>query len=117
MGRLTEVELIKRDVLFGNPERASVRISPDGKYLSFLAPDEGFLNVWVAPVSDPSAARAVTNDRVRGIRIHTWAHNSEFLIYMQDSGGDENWNVFAVELSTKKVSNLTPFNEVAAHIA
>ncbi|MCH8223961.1 MAG: S9 family peptidase [Chloroflexi bacterium] len=117
MGSLTEVELIKRSVLFGNPERTSVQISPDGKHLSFLAPDEGFLNVWVAPVSDPAAARVVTNDHVRGIRIYRWAHNSEYLIYMQDSGGDENWNVFTIEVATNEIANLTPFKDVAAHIA
>ena len=117
MGSLTEVELIERSVLFGNPERTFVRISPDGRHLSFLAPDEGFLNVWVAPISNPASAKAVTSDRVRGIRIYTWANNSEYVIYMQDTGGDENWSVFAVELATNEVANLTPFKNVAAHIA
>jgi len=32
-----EVPLISRDVLFGNPDKASLQISPDGKYISFLA--------------------------------------------------------------------------------
>src|SRR3546814_2303584 len=49
---IEDVELIPRDALFGNPERANVQISPDGKYLSWIAPVDGVLNVWVAPADD-----------------------------------------------------------------
>ena len=67
------VEIIPRQVLFGNPERISPRISPDGTQLAWIAPSDGVLNVWVAPASagsgvDWSAARVVTDDRDRGIR-------------------------------------------------
>lgn len=58
--------IIPRAVLFGNAERASARISPDGSMLSWVAPDEGVMNVWVAPVGDIAAARALTQDRGRG---------------------------------------------------
>ena len=33
--------LIPREVLFGNPDKATPKISPDGKRLAYLAPDEG----------------------------------------------------------------------------
>ena len=59
-------ELLDRDILFGNPDRAMVRVSPDGQWLSYLAPEQGVLNVWVAPVDHPSAAQAITHDRGRG---------------------------------------------------
>ncbi|MBU2341283.1 MAG: S9 family peptidase, partial [Alphaproteobacteria bacterium] len=52
--------LIPREDLFGNPTRASGQISPDGKWLSWRAPKNGVMNVWIAPVSDPTAARAIT---------------------------------------------------------
>jgi hypothetical protein len=60
--------LIPRDVLFGNPERASPRLSRDGKRLGYLAPDEGVLNVWVRSLGAEDD-RAVTRDRARGIQI------------------------------------------------
>ena len=44
------VDLIPRDVLFGNPERISPQVSPDGTRLAWIAPREGVLNVWVAPI-------------------------------------------------------------------
>ncbi len=37
--------LIPRKVFFDNPDRGSVKISPDGRLLSWLAPLDGVLNV------------------------------------------------------------------------
>lgn len=54
--RVADVELISRDALFGNPERALVMISPDGKTLSWIAPVDGVMNVWVAPADNPAQA-------------------------------------------------------------
>jgi len=108
--------LIPRDTLFGNPERASARVSHDGRWLSWLAPDEGVLNIWVAPVDDPDAARVVTHDRGRGVRVYFWAYDGAHLIYQQDEGGDENWHVHAVNLETGVDRDLTPIDGVAARV-
>lgn len=107
-----EVPLISRDLLFGNPDKASLRISPDGKYISFLAPVNNVLNVWVAPSDAPEKAVAVTKDTLRGIRIHFWAYTNQHIIYLQDLGGDENWQVHAVNVVTQEDKNLTPFEEI-----
>jgi dipeptidyl aminopeptidase/acylaminoacyl peptidase len=101
--------LVPRAVLFGNPERAAPRISPDATRLAYLAPSpEGVLNVWVRSLSSGEAEQ-VTRDTVRGIRYHEWTEDGQRLIYVQDSGGDENWHVFLVELATRKVTDLTPY--------
>ncbi|HMT38479.1 MAG TPA: S9 family peptidase, partial [Thermomonas sp.] len=84
---LADIELIPRDALFGNPERANVQISPDGKYLSWVAAVDGVMNVWVAPADDPAKARAVTDDKARGIREYFWSHRADTLLYMRDTGG------------------------------
>src|SRR5882757_3330364 len=65
-------DLIPRAVVFGNPERAGVQISPDGKQLSWLAPKDGVLNVWVAPVGKLDQAKPVTSDTARPIRQYLW---------------------------------------------
>src|SRR5690349_15468466 len=57
------VDLIPRDVLFGNPERAAPQISPNGKLLAWIAPDQGVLNVWVRSLGGTSDDRVVTSDR------------------------------------------------------
>jgi dipeptidyl aminopeptidase/acylaminoacyl peptidase len=109
--------LIPRKLLFGNPDRAAARISPDGRRLAFLAPVDGVLNVWVAPIDKPAAARAVTHDKLRGIRTYHWAYTNEHLVYLQDVGGDENWHVYLVDLAAGETIDLTPLEEVNAQIA
>lgn len=102
------VELIDRDVFFGNPVRAQARLSPDGTQMSFLAPLDGVMNIWVAPAGDFDAARAISNDQSRGIRQHFWMGNGDYIVYLQDTGGDENWHVHAVNASTGEDRDLTP---------
>jgi dipeptidyl aminopeptidase/acylaminoacyl peptidase len=107
-----EAPLIARETLFGNPDKASLRISPDGSKISYRAPLGGVMNVWVAPADDFAAAVAVTKDTLRGIRIYFWAYTNEHVIYLQDLGGDENWQVHAVNVDSKEDMNLTPFEEI-----
>jgi dipeptidyl aminopeptidase/acylaminoacyl peptidase len=101
-------DLIPRTVFFGDPDRSGVQISPDGKHLSWRAQSGGVMNVWVAPTSDLGKAVAVTDDKERPISTYFWAADSKHVIYLQDTGGDENWNVFAVDVATKKRRKLTP---------
>jgi dipeptidyl aminopeptidase/acylaminoacyl peptidase len=111
-----EIPIIPRELLFGNPDKANPHLSPDGTKIAFLAPLNGVLNVWVGPSAKPDEARAVTQDRVRGIRFFTWAHTNEHVLYLQDKGGDENWRVYSVNLKTNEIKDLTPFEKVQAQI-
>ena len=108
--------LIPRTVLFGNPDRATPRLSPDGTSIAYLAPVEGVLNVWVAPTEDLAQAKPVTSDRTRGIRIFFWAYTSRHILYLQDKGGDENWRAYSVDLNTGETLDLTPVEGVQARI-
>ncbi|HEX2275225.1 MAG TPA: hypothetical protein VHG90_15260, partial [Acidimicrobiales bacterium] len=110
-----DVPLVPREVLFGNPERMSPRISPEGSRLAWIAPDEGVLNVWVGSIGD-AEARPVTRDRDRGIRSFFWAHDRRHLVYSQDKGGDENWRLYDVDLETDEIRDLTPFEQVQARV-
>ena len=110
------IPLIPRKVLFGNPDRTQVRISPDGATLAWLAPRDGVLNVWVAPRQDLEAARPVTHDTGRGIRFYLWAYTNQHILYIQDKNGDENWRVYSADLKTDEVKDLTPFDGVHAQI-
>jgi dipeptidyl aminopeptidase/acylaminoacyl peptidase len=111
-----DFELIPRELLFGNPERANVKISPDGRYLSWIAPVDGVLNVWVAPAEELDAARAVTHDTARGIRQYFWSYRPDTLLYMRDTGGDEDFHVFAVDLMSGESRDLTPYEKTRAYV-
>ena len=108
--------LIPRAKLFGNPTRAFGQISPDGQWLSWLAPKDGVLNVWIAPASDVNAARIVTDDRKRGIRFYGWALDHRHILYMQDEDGTEDWHIYAVDIETRNVRDLSPIAGVQARI-
>ncbi|MBD1878753.1 S9 family peptidase [Coleofasciculus sp. FACHB-T130] len=106
--------LIPREILFGNPERTSPRLSPDGKYLAYIAPDEkNVLQVWLRTVGQEDD-RQLTADKKRGIRIFFWTYNADQLMYMQDSDGDENFHLYAVNIHSNIVRDLTPFQGVKA---
>lgn len=101
-------KLIPREVIFGNADRTVARISPDGKYLSWLAPDNGVMNIWVAPADNPEKATVITHDDYRGIQFYSWAPNGQFIYYTQDKGGNENSHVYSANVSTGEVIDLTP---------
>jgi len=109
-----EPELISRKALFGNPERTSVRLSHDGARISYLAPVDGVMNVWVGPVEAIEEARPVTKDTGRGIRICLWTYNPSYVMYLQDRDGDENWHVYAVNVETGESRDVTPYDGVQA---
>ncbi|UZW60403.1 S9 family peptidase [Lysobacter enzymogenes] len=110
-------ELIPRSALFGNPERSGAQISPDGRYLSWLAPVNGVMNVWVAPAGEPAKARAVTDDAARGIRSYAWSYRSGTLLYLRDSGGDENFHLYSVDVAQPGAArDLTPYPKTRASL-
>lgn len=110
------VSLIPRRVLFGNPDKIGPQLSPDGSRIAYLAPVDRVLNVWVGPADDPRAARPVTNDTGRGIRMYRWAYTNRHILYLQDKGGDENWRLYSVDLDTGEAKDLTPVEGTQARI-
>ena len=108
-------EIIPREVLFGNPERTGVLISPDGEWISYLSALQGVLNVWTAPSDNISAARPITNETSRGIQEYFWAFTNRHIIYVQDENGDENWHVYAVDMTTGEKLDLTPYENLSAY--
>lgn len=101
--------LIPRSEIFGNPDKTNPQISPDGKWIAYLAPKDGVLNVWVAPAGDIAAAKPVTNAAERPIRQYFWAANSAVILYLNDKGGDENFLLYSVDPATAENKLLTDF--------
>lgn len=94
--------LIDREIFFGNPEYAGAQISPDGRYISFIKPYKDVMNVWVKGIAEPfTAARPMTADLKRPVRNYFWSRDGKFILYVQDNGGDENFNVYAVSPADK----------------
>jgi dipeptidyl aminopeptidase/acylaminoacyl peptidase len=108
--------LIPREVLFGNPDKSLVRLSPDGKYITYLAPSNGVLNVWLAPIDDVKSAKHITDDKERGIRNYFWSLNNKHILFMQDYKGDENFRLYSYDLTSQKIKLLSPEKGVRVRV-
>ena len=90
-------------------------LSPDGRWLSFLRPVDGALNLFVAPVDSLDAVRALTARRGRGLQgfdvsgnvLYRWTPDSRRILFPVDHDGDEKWNLHVVELATREERTLT----------
>ncbi|BBZ18008.1 S9 family peptidase [Mycolicibacterium gadium] len=110
---MNKPELISVEDLFKSPVRAGAAISPDGTRVAYLAPWRDRLNIWVAALDGDfgADARRVTADETRSILHFSWTDDPRWLLYLQDTGGDENWHIFRVDLDSPDAPavNLTPF--------
>ena len=98
LARAEQPPIIDRNLFFGEITIAGAQISPDGRYISFLKPYRGTRNLWVKKADEPfSAARAVSAESSRPVRLYLWSRDSKYLLYAQDAGGDENFNVYAID--------------------
>lgn len=114
--------IIDREVFFGNPEIVAAKLSPDGSKIGFIKPYENVRNIWVKDVDAPfESAIPITNDK-RPISAYFWSRDGKFILYAQDKNGDENYNIYRVNMETLQdgeiptSANLTPYKEITATI-
>jgi len=116
--------LLDRELFFGDPQISGSQLSPDGQWLSFMKPYNGARNIWLKRADEPfEAARPVTADE-RPVPGYFWSRDGQYLLYVQDKGGDENFHVWAVDPEGEVVADtgvptardLTPVDGVRAMI-
>lgn len=116
--------LLDRQLFFGNPQIASGQLSPDGKFISFMKAYNGIMNVWVKKFSEPFENARPLTDSPRPLYGYSWTDDGKYILFVKDSDGDENMNIFAVDPNAapaagKKVPesrNLTPLKNVTAQL-
>ena len=96
---------------FADPAFAHASISPDGTKIAYLAPAHGRRNVWVRGVDDDHEdAVCVTHDSRRGITTYYGSDDQRWLLYLQDTDGNEDWHLHRVDLEhpDEPAVDLTP---------
>ena len=100
---------------FRNPDRAYFRISPDGKTLAFMQPWERRMNIYVQPAGSTAEPLRITAEKDRDIPNYSWKGPNR-LVYLKDTGGDENDHLVVVTRDGKSLKDMTPFPGVKAQI-
>ena len=125
LAQTTQAPLIDRELFFGDPEISGAQISPDGKFIAFVKPFKGTRNIWVKRTEEQfDSAKPITADTKRPVTIYFWSRDGKFILFVQDKGGDENYNVYAVNPADKPAAgqdvpmarNLTEAKNVRAYI-
>lgn len=94
---------------FRNSERTAYQLSPDGAYISYMAPYHDRLNVFVRKVSDTDDASVrITSETERSVAGYMWADN-ERLLFMKDTAGDENYQLYGVKRNGTDLRAYTAF--------
>lgn len=99
---------------FKNPEKAGYQISPDGNYFSYMGPFEKRMNVFVQKIGEDKAVQ-ITHETDRDIAGYFWGNDNRIL-YIRDSGGDEDFKLYAVDRDGKNQKDLTPYDSVTIQI-
>lgn len=99
---------------FRNPEKTAFRLSPNGEYFSYLAPWKSRLNVFVQKAGADSAVR-VTSETARDIAGYLWKGNKRIL-FLKDTGGDENFQLYGVNIDGTAQKGLTVFEKVRTEL-
>ncbi|MFH1160188.1 MAG: S9 family peptidase, partial [bacterium] len=99
---------------FRNPEKTRYQISPDGKFYSFLAPYESRMNIFVQEIGKDSALR-LTSETDRDISGYFWK-NPTRILYLKDTGGDENFKLYGVNADGSNLICFTDFPKVRTEI-
>jgi dipeptidyl aminopeptidase/acylaminoacyl peptidase len=109
-----EIKQIPLKDFFKNPEKTGFQISPDGKYLSFLAPYENRMNIFVREIGKTEEVR-LTSEKDRDIGMYFWGNDSRIL-FLKDKGGDENFKLYGVNADGSNLICLTDFDSVTTQI-
>ena len=110
---MTLPQLIDVEQFFADPEFSSASISPDGTRIAYLAPKYGRTNVWVRGRDEDHAdAVCVTHDSRRGIKVYKWTDDPRWLLYLQDTDGNEDWHLYRIDLESPESPSvdLTPLD-------
>lgn len=100
---------------FKTPEAYSFKLSPDGKFISYLKRREsGERDLYIKETATQKE-RLLIKQEEDLIRGYYWANDTRIL-YLQDKGGNENHHVFGVDITGENKKELTPFSDVKVNI-
>ncbi|GIP39949.1 peptidase [Paenibacillus sp. J31TS4] len=89
-----------------NPGSFAYEMSPDGEYLSYVAPWESRSNVFVKKLDGSGEPIRVTNSKDRDVAASFWKDDQ--ILYAKDNAGDENYHIYSSSFNGSEEKDLTP---------
>ncbi len=99
---------------FRLPAKTRYQLSPDGIHFSYMGPYQRRQNIFIQKIGEDSGLQ-VTSETDRDISSYFWKSNNR-IVYIKDSGGDENFQIYAVNIDGSNPKNLTPFDGVRINV-
>ena len=115
---------------FRNSQNSAYRISPDGRYISFLAPYADRMNICVRRILSSDAAASsgaaagdlrlgeplrLTQETKRSVAGYMWKGNDR-IIFCLDTDGDENFRLYGVKVDGNVEISLTALWDVLNYL-
>ena len=113
-GKTAPVAKLPLNDFFKNPQAANFTVSPSGQQIGFMQPQDNRMNIFIRP-SGGGEARALTHVKDRDLTGYYWKTDN-YILYLKDDGGDENYHLYKIDLKTGVNTDLTPFQNTRAHI-
>lgn len=95
---------------FKNSDRTGFQLSPDGLRIAYMASWRERMNIFVETIGE-SDTRRLTAETDRSIAGYMWA-DDERLLYMKDTGGDENYRLYGINADGSDERCYTDFEGV-----
>jgi dipeptidyl aminopeptidase/acylaminoacyl peptidase len=90
---------------FRNPEKSTFKISPDGKYISFLKSYKDKQNLFVQNLGDGTEKMVTSFTDYQVRRDYAWTYNDQ-LVFSQDLNSIKQIRMYALDLATMKMRTL-----------
>lgn len=101
---------------FRHPEKTRYQLSPNGEMFSYLGPYQRRLNLFVEKAAGGDAEpKRITSTVDRDIAWYFWKTN-DTIIFGKDEGGNEDFHLYAVNVKTGDLKDLTPFTGVRINL-
>ena len=111
---IVRAKQIPLEDFFKNPEKSSYQISPNGAYFSYMAPYENRMNIFIQKRGESTSVQ-ITKETDRDVAGYFWPNDHQ-IIFLKDSGGDENYHLFGVDIDGSHAISYTDFDGVRAQI-
>jgi hypothetical protein len=109
-----EVRQIPVSDFFKTPEKSFFKISPDGKYISYLKPYKDKQNIYIRLLAT-GAEQMATNFTDYSVRDYSWTFNNQ-IVFTQDIIAVDEFRIYTLDVATLKVKSLVNLEKARIRI-